>query len=51
MKAPEPEAPKAPVRVPPPPLTEKEKAFVDGLFQQAEPHMKRFYEFAAEGWK
>lgn len=43
--------PKAPPKAPPPPLTDKERAYVEGLFKQAEPHMKRFYEFADQGWK
>ena len=49
--APPVETPKAPVKVPPPPLTDKERAFIEGLFKQAEPHMKKFYELADQGWK
>jgi len=44
------EAPKPAAKAPPPPLTEKEKAYVQGLFDQAEPHMKKFYEYADKGW-
>jgi hypothetical protein len=49
-KAPEPAKPVLPVKVPPKPLTPEERAYIDGLFQKAEPHFKAFEAKVKEGW-
>jgi len=46
----EPPPPPKPTRVPPKPLTTEERAFIDGLFQRAQPHIDAFRKYAKEGW-
>jgi len=46
----EPPRPVEPSRPQPKPLTEQEKAYLEGLFTQAKPHIEEFRRKAREGW-
>ncbi len=50
-KEPEPPPkPLPPAKIPPRPLTPEERAWVDGLFKKAEPHVALFKSKSKEGW-
>ncbi len=49
-KAPEVVLPPKPTKIPPKPLTDSEKSYLDGLFRQAQPHVDAAQKFAKEGW-
>jgi len=42
--------PAGPTKVPPKPLTDSETAFIKGLFEKADPHIKDFRKHAKAGW-
>ena len=44
------EKPTGPVKVPPKPLTEQEKTYIEGLFKKADPHIQAFRKHAKAGW-
>ena len=42
--------PPKPTKVPPKPLTAEERAYIDGLFTKAKPHIDAFHKLAKDGW-
>lgn len=42
--------PAGPVKVPPKPLTEQERAYIEDLFRKADPHIQAFRKHAKAGW-
>ena len=49
-KAEPPPPPPPPKKAPPKPLTPEERAYIDGLFRKAEPHVAAFRKHAKAGW-
>jgi hypothetical protein len=47
----EPPPPPKPTKIPPKPLTTEERAYIDGLFVKAKPHVDEFHRLAKAGWE